>query len=180
MGRLKKQRKRVWPLRRSQGEPRTYPESANRRVSLRQWDREDKILVGGESLAVLAAIAAIPVEFNGDHGRWLVIAATIIGSAALLWYAIVLILRGEKPLTSRMAHRIRTVAYAMEMEQQGVVFDWDGIDDEGRIPMDITNWEKLTPEGKAVHKRMGGDRALLSTGHIQAAQKTANRRMRTR
>ena len=151
----------------------SYPYGTKRMFSPRQWEWRDRILVIGELLAVLAALAAIPVELSDwEYGPWFVIAATIIGTAALLWYAFDLVSIGETPLTSRMAHRIRTVVYAMEMEQQGVVFGWDDITEDGLIPQDIGNWSKLTPEGRANYKRLGLDKGFLATEHIRVHETT--------
>ena len=131
-----------------------YPYGSKRMFSPRQWEWRDRILVVGELLAVLAAIAAIPVELSEwSHGPWLVIAATIIGTSALLWYAYDLISAGEVPLTPRSARRIQLVVMAMKMERQGAIFDWDNIDKDGRIPYDLSNWSGLNPELRAVMER---------------------------
>lgn len=128
-----------------------YPYGSRRMFSPRQWEWRDRILVVGELLAVLAAIAAIPVELSEwNHGPWLVIAATIIGTSALLWYAYDLISAGEMPLTTRSAHRIRQVITAVEMEKEGAVFYWDNINKDGGIPSDMSNWSRLRPELKAI------------------------------
>ena len=150
------------------------PYGTKRMFSPRQWERRDRILVIGELLAVLAALAAIPVELSDwEHGAWLVIAATIIGTAALLWYAFDLVSTGEPPLTSRMTHRIRSVVQAMEFEEQGMTIDWDGIDQAGNIPMDITTLKNVTAEAKANWKSQGMDRALLSTENFDTVPETA-------
>ena len=131
-----------------------YPYGSRRMFSPRQWEWRDRILVVGELLAVLAAIAAIPVELSEwSHGPWLVIAATIIGTSALLWYAYDLISAGEMPLTTRSAHRIRQVITAVEMEKEGAVFYWDNINKDGGIPSDMSNWSGLRPELKAIMER---------------------------
>lgn len=131
-----------------------YPYGSRRMFSPRQWEWRDRILVVGELLAVLAAIAAIPVELSEwSHGPWLVIAATIIGTSALLWYAYDLISAGEMPLTTRSAHRIRQVITAVEMEKEGAVFYWDNINKDGGIASDMSNWSRLRPELKAIMER---------------------------
>ena len=125
----------------------------------------------GELLAAVAAMAAVPVEIlHWGSGSWLVIAATITGTLALLWYAYDLVSTGETPLTPRSAKRIRLVCYATDLELQGISFEWDNIDQQGRIPMDITNWSKLTPEGKDRYKRKGLDKALLSPDMITSTE----------
>ncbi len=98
--------------------------------------------MGGEFLAFSVAIATIPFELwlsQWGYTSWLIIVAAIIGTSALLWYAFDLISTGEPPLTNQSAQRIRQVVQAMEMEKEGVVFDWDNIDERGAIPSDLTN-----------------------------------------
>ena len=125
----------------------------------------------GELLAVIAAMAAVLVEWaDWGNGTWLVIVATITGTLALLWYAFMQVSEGEPPLTAPLAERMRLVAHATEMELQGIVFDWDGIDRQGRIPMDMTNWSKLTPEGQETYRRNGMDRALLSPEMVASSE----------
>ena len=176
MGRLQQRRERIRHLLKERKTRFLYPYGTKRTFNPLKWEWRDRILVIGELIAVLAAIAAIPVELSEwTYGPWFVIAATIIGTAALVWYAFDLVSIGETPLTSRMAHRIRTVVYAMEMEQQGVVFDWEGITEDGLIPQDIGNWSKLTPEGRANYKRLGADKGFLSTEHIRVHETTEAR-----
>ena len=83
------------------------------------------------------------------------IAAAIIGSSTLLWYALDLVSKGEAPLTNRSAHTIRQVISAVEMEKQGVVFDWENIDRRGGIPSDMTNWTHLRPDFKEIMDKYG-------------------------
>ncbi|MYB46029.1 MAG: hypothetical protein F4X74_14000 [Acidimicrobiia bacterium] len=136
----------------------THPYGRKRTFDPREWDWRDKVLVFGELLAVLAAIAAIPVElFNWAFAPWLVISATIIGTSALLWYAFDLISVGEMPLTNRSAHKIRQVISAIEMEKEGAVFDWDNIDERGGIPMDVAGWSRLRLDRIAIIDRYVDD-----------------------
>ena len=43
-------------------------------------------------------------------------------------------------------------SYATEIENQGIALGWDGMDPQGRIPVDLTQWSRLTPEGKETYK----------------------------
>ena len=64
-------------------------------------------MIVGELVAFLAAVAAIPIElFGWGFASWCLIAAAIIGTSALLWYAFDLISVGEAPLTSVSEHDI--------------------------------------------------------------------------
>ena len=125
--------------------------------------------MGGEFLAFCAAIATVPFELNKwSYAPWLIVGATIVGTAALLWYAFDLISAGESPLTNRSAHNIRQVVNAIEMEKEGVTFDWDNIDERGGIPSDMTNWSKLRPDLKEIMNRL--DVPLMVAVQILAAQ----------
>ena len=138
----------------------TRPYGRRRMFSPRKWEGRGRILVLGELLAVVAAIAAIPVELAGwGYGSWLVIGAAITGSLALCWYAFLLVSEGEPPLTPQSAQRMRLVAYAAAMELQGVVFDWDNIDEQGRVPMDMSDCE-----------RYGVNSALLSPEIVTSSE----------
>lgn len=149
----------------------THPYGRRRKFSPRRWEGRGRILVLGELLAVVAAIAAVLVEWaDWGNGTWLVIVATITGTLALLWYAFMQVSEGEPPLTAPLAGRMRLVAHATEMELQGIVFDWDGIDEQGRIPMDISNWSRLTPEGRETYRRNGMDKALLSPEMVSSSE----------
>ena len=125
----------------------------------------------GELLAVVAAIAAISVELaEWGNGWWLVVAATIMGTLALLWYAFVLVSEGEPPLTAQSAMRMRLVAYATDMELEGVVFDWDRVDEQGRIPMDMSDWSRFTPASRESRRRNGLSSALLSPEIVTSSE----------
>lgn len=134
-----------------------YPHGTRRQLNPRAWYTRDRILVAGELLAVSAAVAAIAVELTDwPHAAWLIIAATIVGTCALLWYALDLITVGEMPLTNRSAHTIRQVIEAVEMEKRGVRFDWERIDRRGGIPIvDDSNWTRLDPELRAIMEEHG-------------------------
>lgn len=128
-----------------------YPYGQKRVFAPRQWEWRDRILVAGEFLAFGSAIAAIPTELlKWGYAPWLVIAAALIGTSALLWYAFDLVSAGETPLTNRSAHKIRQVVSAMEMEKHGAVYDWESIGDDGGIPVDLSNWAGLRPDIKAI------------------------------
>lgn len=116
-----------------------------------KWEWRDRILVSGELLAVGAAIAAIPVELSEwTFAPWLVIGATLVGTSALLWYAFDLISAGETPLANRSAHTIRQVVSAIDLEKEGVTFDWENIGPDGGIPGDWANWSGLRADVKAI------------------------------
>ena len=128
-----------------------YPYSTKRMLAPWRWAWRDRILVLGETLAFGAAVAAIPIELLKWHfAPWLLIGATVAGTAALLWYAFDLISLGERPLTNRSAHNVRQVVSAMEMEKEGAVFDWENIDQRGGIPSDLSSWSRLRPDLRAI------------------------------
>ena len=134
----------------------THPYGMRRTLAPWNWEWRDRILVLGELSAFGTAIATIPVELYGwPYAPWMLIAATIIGTSALLWYAFDLISVGEAPLTNRSAHKIRQVVDAMQMEKEGAVFDWDNIDERGGIPSDLTKWSRLRPDLKAIMDQYG-------------------------
>ena len=96
-------------------------------------------------MAFGAAIAAVPFEINKwNYAPWLIIGATIIGTSALCWYAFDLISVGESPLTNKSVKNIRAVVIAMDMEKEGIVFDWGNANKDSGIPMDISGWSKLS------------------------------------
>ena len=136
---------------------RPYP-GTKRTLSPLKWEWRDRILVGGELLALSAAIAAIPVELiEWMHASWLIIGAAIVGAGALSWYAFDLISAGELPLTNRSVKNIRAVMIAMEMEADGVKLDWSNATKDDGIPMDmcgssvLSDWTKsATDEAKPV------------------------------
>lgn len=133
-----------------------YPYGRKRDFNPVGWEWRDRILILGELLAFSAAIAAVPVELSRwTFAPWLVIAAAIVGTAALLWYAFDLISAGESPLTDRSAHKIRQVISAVEMERQGAAFNWERIGHDGGIPADLTNWTGLRPDLKVIMDQYG-------------------------
>ena len=149
-----------------------FPYGTKRMLSPKEWEWRDRILVFGELLAFGAAIAAIPAEyFNFANGQWLIVVATVVGTAALLWYAFDLISAGETPLTNRSARNIRQVISALEMETEGVVFHWDNIRQDGGIPADYSNWAKLRPDLKAIMDNYNVP--LLVAAQILRDQETA-------
>ena len=151
-----------------------YPYGRKRSIAPWDWEWRDRILVLGELLAFGAAIAAIPVELaQWTFAPWLVIAATIIGTSALLWYAFDLISAGKTPLTDRSAHTIRQVVSAVEMEKQGAVFDWDVIDERGGIQVDFSKWSGLRPDLKAIMDEF--DVPLLVAVQISSAREQERR-----
>lgn len=110
-----------------------------------KWEWRDRILVAGETVAVGAAVAAVPFEVREwVYAPWLIIGATIIGTSALLWYAFDLISVGESPLSNKSVKNIRAVIIAMEMEKEGVKFDWGNARKDSGIPMDISSWSRLS------------------------------------
>lgn len=133
-----------------------YQHGQRRQFNPRAWALRDRVLVFGELSAVTAAVGAIPIELaNWPHAPWLIIAATIVGTCALLWYALDLISVGEMPLTNRSAHTIRQVISAVEMERQGAVFEWDAVQPDGGIPTDLSAWTGLRPDVREVMHHHG-------------------------
>ena len=101
-----------------------------------QWEWRCRFLVGGELLGLAAAVLTIPFyAFGWPYGTWLLIMAAIISCAALLWYSFDMISCGELPLTGQSAVNIRRVVIAMQMEEEGLSYDWGNISEEGAIPM---------------------------------------------
>ena len=146
-----------------------WPYGRKRTLNPCQWAWRDRILVAGELVAFLTAVTAVPAELcKWGFAPWLLIGATIIGTAALLWYAFDLISVGEMPLTTGSAHTIRQVISAVEMEKEGATFDWDSIDPTGGIPSDLSNWSRLRPDIKEVMDRY--DVPLIVAAQIVASQ----------
>ena len=151
----------------------TWPYGRKRTFNPLRWEWRDRILVAGELVAFVTAVAAFPVElFKWGFAPWLLIGATITGTSALLWYAFDLISVGEIPLTTGTARTIRQVISAVEMEKEGATFEWDSIDPQGGIPSDLSNWSRLRPDIKEVMDRY--DVPLTVAVQILAAQERAN------
>ena len=82
------------------------PYGRKRKVNPLKWQWRDRILIVGELVAFLSAVAAIPIELLGwGFASWCLIAAAIIGTSALLWYAFDLISVGEAPANQRVRTR---------------------------------------------------------------------------
>ncbi len=47
-------------------------------------------------------------------------------------------------MTNKSVKNIRAVIIAMEMEKQGVEFDWGDARKDSGIPMDISRWSRLS------------------------------------
>ena len=110
---------------------------ANRILNPMRWSGSGKILVGGESLAVLGAIVAMLGELLAwSIVPYIVIGAALVGTIALLWYSVDLITQGVSPLTPSLAHHIKTVMTCREMERQGIKIHWDEISPTGSIGVD--------------------------------------------
>ena len=132
----------------------TYPNGRRRTFAPWKWEWRDRILVTGEFLAFGVAIAAIPAELlKWGYAPWLIVAAALVGTSALLWYAFDLVSAGEAPLTNQSAHKIKQVVSALEMEKQGAFFDWESINENGGIPMDLSKWSGLRPDLKAIMEK---------------------------
>lgn len=125
------------------------PNGIQRTFNPRKWEHGTLVLVLGELMALLAAVAAIPVTLlsESSYGQWLLYAAAVMGAGALFWYALNKSTLGEMPLTGISARRISAVIQLREFEKQmGSVFDWDTISGDGKRLM----WEpnKMKPEVK--------------------------------
>ena len=126
-----------------------WPHGNRRQFSPKKWKFIDKVLIVGEFLALSAATASVWIS------GWPIVAAAMIGSSALLWYAFDLVSKGETPLTSKSSYAIRQVFGAVELERQGATFDWDNIDEDGGIPLDT---ESCPPDESGAEQSSAGSR----------------------
>ena len=122
------------------------------------WGRAELILVIGESIALVAALAAIPLELCGvEWAKWAVMSATVASALFLVIYAVWMIQYNRTPLMPSSVHDFRQVVDVAIMEQEGAMVDWDAITDsngefdwerirDGGVPMDLTNWTRLRPD----------------------------------
>ena len=111
-----------------------------RTFRVRQWDRSNLVLVGGEVVAVLAAVAALVFALcDWDWGRWFLYGAAILAAGALAWYAVDRSSQGDMPLTGFSARRIARVAkIVVDQNQLGFKADWDTITPDGaQVKMSI-------------------------------------------
>ena len=64
-----------------------------------KWRGRDRLLVGGELLAFVSATSAIPAVILGwGYAPWLLAAATMVGTLAILLYAVDVITSGDTML----------------------------------------------------------------------------------
>lgn len=115
------------------GQPRQWTSRGSRTWNIRKWDDSNRVLVVGEVIAVLAAVAAFVFDFPGrDAGKWCIYIAAVIAAGALAWYAVDRTTQGDMPLTGISARRIARVAQMASMEQEGTLeIDWDTISADG-------------------------------------------------
>ena len=125
------------------------PNGIRRTFSPKRWEHGTPVLVFGELLALVTAIAAVPITLltESPYGQWLLYAAAIIGAGALFWYALDKSTLGEMPLTGTSARRIAAVINLKKVEETiGPVVNWDTISGDGtRATYDMA---KMKPEIK--------------------------------
>ena len=116
----------------------THPAGRLRLWHLGGWRWNERILVLGESIALVSAVLGLASEmWNWHSTNWFLLATPIVGSASLLWYAWDTVTVGDRPLSSASIHNIRQVVQATLLEDAGAVVDWQHPDDEGSIPLRI-------------------------------------------
>ena len=104
----------------------------------RQWRWNERVLVLGESIALVSSIIAAITEMLHWHGtNWFLLATPIVGSASLLWYAWDTVSVGDRPLTTASIQNIRQVVQGVMLEDAGAVVDWQHPDEQGSIPIRI-------------------------------------------
>lgn len=104
----------------------------------RHWRWNERVLVVGESIALISAALALFSELLHWHGvNWFLLATPIVGSASLLWYAWDTVSVGDRPLTTASIQNIRRVVQVAMLEDAGAVVDWQNPDDQGYIPIRI-------------------------------------------
>ena len=101
-----------------------------------RWRWNERILVLGESIALIAAVMALASELLHWRGtNWFLLTTPIVGSASLLWYAWDTVSIGDRPLTPVSIQNIRRVVQGVMLEDAGAVVDWQNPDDQGAIQM---------------------------------------------
>lgn len=72
------------------------PYGRRRTLNPLKWRGRDRLLVGGELLAFVSAIAAIPADILGlGIASWLLTGAAMVGTLAILLYAVDVITSGD-------------------------------------------------------------------------------------
>lgn len=116
----------------------THPLGRPRLWHPARWRWNERILVLGESIALISAGMALVAELlHWDNTTWFLLATPIVGSASLLWYAWDTVSVGDRPLTPASIQNIRQVVQGMMLEDAGAVVDWQNPDDQGSIPLRI-------------------------------------------
>ena len=116
----------------------THPIGRRRIWNPSGWRWNERVLVLGESIALVSAAMALVSELlHWQTTTWFLLATPIIGSASLLWYAWDTVSVGDRPLTTTSIHNIRQVVQGVMMEDAGAVVDWQHPDERGSIPIRI-------------------------------------------
>lgn len=116
----------------------THPVGRPRLWHPAHWRWNERILVFGELLAFISASLAFYAELQHWHySTYFLLAAPIVGSASLLWYAWDSVSVGDRPLTSASIQNIRQVVQGVMMEDAGAMVDWQNPDEHGSIPVRI-------------------------------------------
>ena len=125
------------------------PNGIRRTFNPKRWEHGTPVLVFGELVALVTAIAAVPITLltESSYGQWLLYAAAIIGAGALSWYALGKSTLGEMPLTGTSARRIACIIDLKSAEKKmGPVIKWDTIAADGtQVLFDMS---KMKPEVK--------------------------------
>ncbi len=116
----------------------THPVGRRRLWHPEDWRWNERILVFGESVALISAGLALVAELlHWQSAGWFLLATPIVGSGSLLWYAWDTVTVGDRPLNPASIQNIRQVVQGMMMEDAGAVVDWQHPDDQGAIPLRI-------------------------------------------
>ncbi len=116
----------------------THPLGRQRIWNPALWRWNERVLVFGEFLAFSSAGMAMYAQSQHWHSTtWFLLAAPILGSASLFWYAWDTVTTGDRPLTSASIQNIRRVVQGVMMEDAGAMVDWQHPDEQGSIPMRI-------------------------------------------
>ena len=116
----------------------THPVGRRRLWHPGDWRWNERILVFGESIAFVSSTLALATELLQWHGtNWFLLAAPLVGSASLLWYAWDTVTTGDRPLNTASIQNIRQIVQGMMLEDAGAVVDWQNPDDQGSIPLRI-------------------------------------------
>ena len=125
----------------------THPHGAPRTWNPSTWRFRDRVLVIGDAIACVAAVAALVTSRNDlTIATFFASAAAVAGTLALLWYALDMITAGDMPLNPRFMSNLRGAQHIFDLEKAGVRFDTEGISGQGGVPILGIDVSQLLPE----------------------------------